>query len=145
MNLILQVHIYDYEIDELVYYEDDLLHESVKAYENRYKTSVEALLAVSHRSSRYGSIGGHGCTGYRLIDGYDDLVSILGDDFEFSVSKSGHVILQTGDHDGSNYIEFMPITGKMLDKNYGLIEECRYGDYESFDKLQGKLKQLKAV
>lgn len=142
MNLYVDVYEYDCEIGDYIDYEESVLHDAVEQHEKRYRTSVVALLAVNHRFSRYGAIGGNGAVGYRLIESNTDLLEFIRDDFEFEVNDNGELLLITGDHDGQNTIHFMPITESKRDKMYELFGELKYGFYGDYEKLESKLTSV---
>lgn len=142
MNLLIEIDEYDYDLDEYVSYEETVFQDAVEQYEKRYNTSVVALLAVNHRFSRYGAIGGNGAVGYRLIESNTDLLELIRNDFEFRISDNGELLLITGDHDGCNTIHFMPITESKYDKMYNLFGELQYGFYDDYEKLESKLTSV---
>lgn len=142
MNLLIEIDGYDYDVDEYVSYEEPVLQDAIEQYEKRYRTKVDCLLAVNHRFSHYGVIGGNGAVGYRLIESNTDLLELIRDVFEFKVNEFGELLLITGDHDGRNTIHFMPITESKRDKMYELFDELQYGFYGDYEKLESKLTSV---
>ena len=139
MNLLIEIDGFDHDINEYVCYEEPILQDAVHEYEKRYRTNVVALLAVNHRFSHYGAIGGNGAVGYRLIESNTDLLELISDDYEFRISDNGELLLITGDHDGCNTIRFMPVTESKRDKMYNLFGELQYGFYGDYKTLESKL------
>lgn len=142
MNLLIEIDGYDYDVDEYVSYEEPVLQDAVEQYEKRYNTKVDCLLAVNHRFSHYGAIGGNGAVGYRLIESNTDLLELIRYDYEFRISDNGELLLITGDHDGCNTIRFMPVTESKRDKMYNLFGELQYGFYGDYEKLESKLTSV---
>lgn len=142
MNLLIEIDGYDHDVDEYVCYEEPTLQDAVHEYEKRYRTKVVALLAVNHRSSHYGAIGGNGAVGYRLIESNTDLLELIRDDFEFRISDNRELLLITGDHDGYNTIRFMAVTESKHDKMNRLFGELQYGFYDDYKTLESKLTSI---
>lgn len=136
---------YDCDHDEYIEFEFDAIQVAVEQYEKRYRTEVVALLLEGHRSSRYGSICGHGQTGYRLIETAQELESMFHryDNFDMVDSMTDALTIVLYDHDGSTTFNLMPITQSKIDANPNLYEDVQYGLYDAHERFAERLSYLK--
>ena len=116
------------------YYEDEkvyvgsVMEKLIEGYEKQYHTTISAMVLLASRYSRYGSIGGNGAQGYRVIKGTELIgknVHWQADDLQI-VLENNELHVNTFDHDGTDLSVVVFIT----ENEYNKAVDASYYDYE---------------
>lgn len=115
---------------ESIHMERDYIQEEldrfIKRYEKRYGTSINTLLFVGSRYSHYGAIGGNGASLGGTADDLRDLFrQLCPDDYSIEVSEENTLVINTGDHDGTNRFEMVLITENEAERAENAWEDIR--------------------
>ena len=128
---------YDYFKEELESF--------INRYEKRYHTSVNSILLIAERESRYADWNPTaGREGYRLIQDLDKILGMSSDDIKIYVGDDKLIHFDFFDHDGVDHSVVKLIPGSVEEKiqdDLGCYA-CEL-DYVELLKKQGQLKPTK--